>query len=177
MGLWVRMPKVGANIEEGMVATWHKEEGDLVRRGEPLVEIVTDKATFDVEAEEDGRLFRILAPEKSTVPVQYVMAVVGEEDEALVGEAEAENRRILSAYRARAGAAFPAKGAAAPSAAAHSQTKRRLRATPAARRLARQAQVSLEAVLPHAEGKVISEADVRRYLADRGAGGERSDGE
>jgi len=176
MGSWVRMPKVGANIEEGMVATWHKGEGDPVRRGEPLVEIVTDKATFDVEAEEDGRLFRILAPEKSTVPVQYVMAVVGEEADALVGEAEAENRRILDAYRARAGAALPAAGATVPSA-AHSQTKRRLRATPAARRLARQAQVSLEAVLPHAEGKVISEADVRRYLADRGPGAEGSDGE
>ena len=171
MGAFVRFPKVGANIEEGMVGPWRKAEGEWVEKGEPLVEMVTDKATFDLEAEESGRLFRIMATEKSTIPVTYILAVLGEAAGDLVSQAGAENERLLGRYRARAAAQWDAEagGRRRP------DPLRRIRATPAARRAARKAGVRLEAVFPHAEGAVIVESDVERYLAERLPQGSESD--
>ena len=161
MASFVRFPKVGANIEEGMVGAWRKNEGDAVEKGEALVELITDKATFDLEAEESGSLFKIIATEKSTVPINYVLAVLGENGADLVSQARAENERLLAEYRARAAAGW-GEGAAKRSS---GKAPGRVRATPAARRAARKAAVRLEDVAPFARGKVIGKDDVRRYLA------------
>jgi len=147
----VRFPKVGANVAEGAVGVWHKDEGQPVSEGEPLVELVTSKATFDVESPAEGVLRKILAPSKSILPVGYVLCVIGTADEALPDVAE-ENERLLAEFRASArSAAGDVPG-----------TKRTLRATPGARRLARQLGIDLAAAVPLGEGGVIREADVRR---------------
>ena len=160
---YVRFPKIGANIEEGMVGEWRKAVGDPVAAGDPVVQLITDKATFDLEAEEAGALRGILAPEKSNVPVDYILALIGEETEPVPDVAE-ENARLMAAHLARAGAAdwggSPGRGAPG---------RRRLRATPAARRLARQNNVDLSLVSPSGKGQVISESDVQAHLQGREA--------
>src|SRR5947207_498417 len=77
------MPRLGQSMEEGTIVQWYKREGDEVRKGEPLLEVMTDKANIDVEATVDGLLRRILAQADETVPVNAVIAIVGTADEPI----------------------------------------------------------------------------------------------
>src|SRR3954465_3396896 len=63
------MPRLSDSMEEGTVAKWLVEEGASVTRGQPLVEIDTDKATMEYEAESDGTLLQILVAEGETAPI------------------------------------------------------------------------------------------------------------
>lgn len=74
----VNLPKWGMGIEEGTVVRWLKAEGDEVRKGEPLVEIETAKATQEVEAPVSGTLAQILLPEGQTAAVNTEIAVIEE---------------------------------------------------------------------------------------------------
>ncbi len=71
------MPRLSDSMEEGTILRWLKADGELVARGEELCEIETDKATMTYEADADGVL-RIIAPEGTTLPIGEVIAVVGE---------------------------------------------------------------------------------------------------
>jgi pyruvate dehydrogenase E2 component (dihydrolipoamide acetyltransferase) len=73
------MPKMGDAMTEGKVVRWYKKQGDTVKKGEPLLEIETDKVNLDLEAEEDGPLGEILVQEGSMVDVGTVLAVIGGE--------------------------------------------------------------------------------------------------
>jgi len=159
----VRFPKIDANILEGQVGTWLKAEGDRVSKDEPLVELITDKANFELPSESDGVLRRIVASEKSVVPVGYILALLGEDDEPLPDVTE-ENDRILSEHRASAQLEMPRPAAPAKG---KREKRKRVRATPAARRLARQHDVDLADVEPAEGGPVVSEEDVQRHLAQR----------
>jgi pyruvate/2-oxoglutarate dehydrogenase complex dihydrolipoamide acyltransferase (E2) component len=70
----VRMPNLGYDMEAGKVVAWLKQVGDAVARGEPLVEIETDKTTIQVEALASGTLVEIVAEEGAEVPVGDVVA-------------------------------------------------------------------------------------------------------
>ena len=70
----VTLPQVAGAQEEGLVARWLKQPGDRVVRGEPLVEIETDKANSEVESPYDGVLAEVLVEEGTTVPVGQVIA-------------------------------------------------------------------------------------------------------
>ena len=71
------MPKMGDAMSEGKVVRWYKKAGDAVKKGEPVLEIETDKVNLDLEAEEDGPLGEILVQEGSMVDVGTVLAVIG----------------------------------------------------------------------------------------------------
>jgi len=77
------MPKIGDMMETGIVASWMKKEGDLVKRGEVVLEITTDKATLEVEAFVEGTVLRIMVQEGEEVPVGTVLAWIGEPGEAV----------------------------------------------------------------------------------------------
>ena len=157
MAALVRLPQLGENITEGVVGCWRKREGEAVAVGEPLVEIITSKATFDVESPATGILRSTLAPEKSHIPVGYILAIIGAPDETLP-EVAAQNERVMAAFRAQA-LAEPA-GSAAPRAAV-------VKATPGARRLAREANLPLADIPRASEHEVLREENVRRFLAQR----------
>src|SRR4051812_9096947 len=72
-------------MEEGTVLKWLVEEGGEVKRGEPLVEIETDKANMTYDADSDGVLVEIVAQEGDTLPIGEVIARIGEEGEAKSG--------------------------------------------------------------------------------------------
>ena len=154
MAVCVRLPRLGANVAEGTVGAWRVREGAPVRAGELLVEILTSKATFEIESPADGVLSEILAPEKSSVPVGYVLAIVGDPDERFP-DVSSENERVMAEFRARALRA--GGGGAATSA----EAVRKLRATPGARRLARELGVELETIVLPTGRNVIREDDVR----------------
>ena len=77
----VVLPRLGLTQEEGTVVRWLKAEGSRVAKGEPLFEVMTDKATLEVEAPASGVLLRILVAEGGTVPVATPIAVIGEPGE------------------------------------------------------------------------------------------------
>ena len=70
----VTLPKLADTAEEGLVARWLQRPGDRVTRGEPLVEIETDKANSEIESPADGVLAEVLVEEGTTVPVGEVIA-------------------------------------------------------------------------------------------------------
>ena len=75
------MPKMGDAMTEGKVVRWYKKAGDPVKRGEPVLEIETDKVNLDLEAESDGTLSEIAAPEGQVVPVGGTLASILAEGE------------------------------------------------------------------------------------------------
>lgn len=75
----ITMPKMSDTMEEGVIASWLKKEGDKVEAGDILAEVETDKATMELEAYEDGTLLYIGVKEGDAAPIDGVIAVVGEE--------------------------------------------------------------------------------------------------
>ena len=91
MAFEVKMPQLGLTMEEGTIGQWMKQEGDTVAVGDVLVSVETDKLTNDVESEFAGVLLKIVAQEGTDVPVQGIMAYIGEAGEVIeTGEAQVE---------------------------------------------------------------------------------------
>jgi pyruvate dehydrogenase E2 component (dihydrolipoamide acetyltransferase) len=171
MPIEIRMPALSPTMEKGNLARWLKKEGEEVKPGDVIAEIETDKATMEYEAVDEGTLAKILVPEGTTdVPVNQVIAVLASEGEdvkaavASVGRAAAPVPPPTSAAAAgpppapiakpvQVGAgqvarpqivtfpqAAPARGA--PDVAARAE-RRRIFASPLARRLAREAGIEI----------------------------------
>ena len=77
----IRMPKMSDTMEEGVIAEWHKKVGDKIKSGEIIAEVETDKATMDLESYYDGTLLYIGVQKGDAVPIDGIMAVVGNEGE------------------------------------------------------------------------------------------------
>jgi pyruvate/2-oxoglutarate dehydrogenase complex dihydrolipoamide acyltransferase (E2) component len=164
------VPQGVENVEEFTIAAWLKREGEPVATGEPLLEALTDKASFQIDSEQDGVLRRIFAPAKSTVPVGYVVGIVARADETLP-DVQAQNDRILRERAERLASTGPGPGASAgpePLRGARGLAGRAagaVGATPAARRRAREAGVTLDEVARRLGKRgVLSQKDVEAYL-------------
>ncbi len=77
----IRMPKMSDTMEEGVIASWLKKEGDEVSSGDILAEVETDKATMELESYQDGVLLHIGVKERESVSVDGILAVIGEKGE------------------------------------------------------------------------------------------------
>src|SRR5690242_377158 len=73
----VQMPRLSDSMETGKILRWLKKEGDEVVKGEPLVEIESDKANIEVEAYASGKLSKIVVPEGESAPIGAVIAEIG----------------------------------------------------------------------------------------------------
>lgn len=167
------IPQAFENMEEATIGRWLKNEGDLVQNGDPLCELITEKTTFDLPAENlpaAGVLRRVVAPEKSVVPVGYVIALVGELTDELPDVAS-ENRELLRKRTEQQKTGTELSPADTPTALTqHAQStsskstfigsRGRIRATPAARRAAKEHGIALEELAKVLPGKVLTEADV-----------------
>jgi len=78
----VGMPKLGLTMETGAVGAWLVAEGDEVKAGQVIAEIVTEKITYELEAETAGVVLKILLGEEEEVPVGTPIAVIGQAGEA-----------------------------------------------------------------------------------------------
>jgi pyruvate dehydrogenase E2 component (dihydrolipoamide acetyltransferase) len=86
------MPKMGDAMTEGKVVRWYKKSGDVVKKGEPLLEIETDKVNLDLEAEQDGTLGNVTADAGEMVEVGGVLATILAEGEKRIAPAKAEKK-------------------------------------------------------------------------------------
>jgi pyruvate dehydrogenase E2 component (dihydrolipoamide acetyltransferase) len=176
----VVMPRLSDSMEEGTILKWLKAEGDEVARGDELVEIETDKATMTYEADTAGTL-AIVAQEGDTLPIGEVIARIGAGGEAPASDgapAEATQQAEASgnggpseAPPAAAPAATaeppaaapepePAQAAAAPSGEGDSVNGGRAKASPVARRIAREQGIDLSGLQGTGPGGRIVKADV-----------------
>jgi pyruvate dehydrogenase E2 component (dihydrolipoamide acetyltransferase) len=163
------MPKAGQSVEEGEIVAWRVKEGDRIKPGDLIFDVETDKATIEVEATDAGRLARIVLKEGQTCAVLQPVAYLSEDDEAV--------DKYLASLVAASGFAGPGKtseapepspadaktsqrdvpaGAQAPQAAPATQpgaviTSGRVKASPAARRIAGERGIDL-AALPAGRG-------------------------
>lgn len=83
MAFEIIMPKAGIDMTEGQVVKWLKKEGDPVKEGEIILEIMTDKTSMEIEAEASGILLKIVHPDGDTVPVTEVIGYIGAENESV----------------------------------------------------------------------------------------------
>jgi pyruvate dehydrogenase E2 component (dihydrolipoamide acetyltransferase) len=145
-------------MKEGSVVHWYKREGETIIKGEPLVEVLSEKATVDVEAPASGVLRKIFAEQGMDVPVNATLAIIATPDEEII-EIEAET--ALPEKEEKEVVATPKIQTQATAAA-----EKRDLASPAAKRLAREHEVDLARVKGGGpEGRIV-EADVRRFIEE-----------
>ncbi len=90
MAIVIDMPKLSDTMSEGVIAKWNVKEGDVVKTGDIIAEVETDKATMDVEVFDGGTILKIIAKEGEAVPLGGLMAIIGKPGEdisALLGGA------------------------------------------------------------------------------------------
>ncbi len=158
----VKLPRLGQGMESGTIVKWLKGEGDRVEKGEPLYELDTDKVTQEVEAEASGVLLKIAIAE-GEVPVGRTIAVIGEEGEEVpeveetpAPEAEPDREPVPEAPEQKE------ETAAAP---APHRDGGRVKASPLARRIARERGIDLSSLRGTGpEGRIVAE-DVERAEA------------
>src|SRR5262245_51359629 len=159
----VIMPALELAQESGKVLRWLKAPGDRVQKGDPLVEIETDKITTEIEAPESGILGEVTAREGDVVPVGQTIARIVESAGAVVGAAAGRGAAAAAAGSAGSSVApglSSASGAGGSSGAA-------IKASPLARKLAEQHGVDLAEI--KASGGTIQKADVLAYVESRKA--------
>jgi pyruvate dehydrogenase E2 component (dihydrolipoamide acetyltransferase) len=174
----VAMPKMSDTMQEGTIAAWHKKVGDTVESGDILAEVETDKATMELEAYEDGTLLYVGVEEGDAVPVDAVIAVIGEEG--------ADYEKLLKAHKAKQqggdGAAESEDASAAEEAPIATAEKRdtvaqpsdkgnsgasdadgRIKASPLAKKLAEEKGYDISQVKGTGEGGRIVRRDIEEY--------------
>ncbi|MDX8407920.1 MAG: pyruvate dehydrogenase complex dihydrolipoamide acetyltransferase [Mariprofundaceae bacterium] len=170
------MTQLSPTMTEGKIARWLKKEGDTLESGEVLAEIETDKATMEMEVVDEGILHKIIAPEGAVVTVGSPIGVIAEDGEDVpadympeAGEAPAATPEPAP-EPAPAAPAPAAPVAAAPVAAApvqpplaHADSKR-IKASPLARRLAKQKGINLAAITGTGPNGRITKSDVEKAV-------------
>lgn len=141
------MPRLSLTMKEGTVVQWFKKEGEPVNKGEPLVEVLTEKVTYDIEAPESGVLRKVLALEGVEVPVAEVLGIITAPDEQLTEQVIAET---------------PKK--------AEEIVEERILASPAAKRLAKEYGIDLAQVKGSGpEGRIVEE-DIKKFVEESKVG-------
>src|SRR5437899_4409306 len=150
----VKLPRLGQGMEAGTVTKWLKSEGDTVAKGEPLFEIDTDKVTQEVESDYEGVLLRIALPE-GEAPVGQTIAWIGQQGEE-IKEAPVADAAAAS-KPAAVEATPPSTSASAPPEAHANGTDTRIKASPLARRIARERGIELASLRGTGpEGRIVA---------------------
>jgi pyruvate dehydrogenase E2 component (dihydrolipoamide acetyltransferase) len=140
------MPKLGMTMEEGTITRWIKKEGDKVEKGEPIVEVMTDKVNIEVESPDNGTILKILAKEGDVVPILQPIAIIGEAGEEVKIE---EKKEAVEEVKIEEKKEAVEEG---------------IKASPAAKRLAREAGIDLSLIKGTGPGGRIVEEDVKDYI-------------
>lgn len=165
------MEALSPTMEEGRVVKWHKRDGDAVKTGDTLAEVETDKAVMDLVARADGVLRQVAAAEGQTVPVGTVVAVIAAPGEA-VGEAapagappKASGSGMRDTGRGMPDAGSEMRDAPSVAVAVAPADATRVKASPLAKRMAREAGVDLKLVTGSGPGGRVVKRDLQRAPA------------
>jgi pyruvate dehydrogenase E2 component (dihydrolipoamide acetyltransferase) len=172
----VLMPKMSDTMTDGVIAAWHKKIGDTVKSGELMAEIETDKATMEYESYTSGTVLYLGAKEKEAVPVNGVLAIVGEKN--------ADWQTLLKAHQASPGAtggvqagssaptpvspsgsngATPMAAGAAAAATQSVSSNGRMKASPLAKKMAKDLGYDISKIQGTGENGRVTRRDVESY--------------
>jgi len=133
------MPKLGETMEEGYLVSWKKEEGEKVKKGEVLFEVMSDKTNFEVESPHSGYLRKkLFQPSDDPIPVTTVIAYISDTPDEPLPEEEKEVKEEVE--------------------------EKRIKATPLARKLAKEKNIDLRKVKGTGPGGRIEKKDVENYI-------------
>lgn len=167
----VLMPKMSDTMNEGVIAAWHKKIGDTVKSGELMAEIETDKATMEYESYNTGTILYLGAEAGKSVPVNGVLAIVGEKgaDWATLLKAH-QTKSSVPAVKVET-AAVPATGgsAATPSVSADHSSNGRIKASPLAKKMASEKGYDLASISGTGDNGRITRQDVENFKPGAGA--------
>lgn len=186
----IRMPRMSDTMEEGVIVQWLKSVGDKVAPGDILAEVETDKATMELESFYEGYLLHI-GVEKGAVPVDGVLAVIGEKDEdyeTALKEAEQENGEEKEETKKESeetdedkskteekpepeSKGEPSKTEEKPQKSVTPENGQRIKASPLAKRMADEEGVNLKQISGSGDQGRIIKRDVEAYIESGGAAG------
>ncbi len=149
------MPVMGQDLETGTIVQWVKMETDTIKKGEVILVTESEKTSFEVEAEEDGILLKILYPEGTEVQVLKPVAYIGQEGE------EFKEDRVDGASEPETSQPEPVEDAKPPAVYSETDDKiERLLASPSVKRLAKDAGVDITRVQGSGPDGRILKSDV-----------------
>ncbi|HEU4781798.1 MAG TPA: dihydrolipoamide acetyltransferase family protein [Ktedonobacterales bacterium] len=175
MSTRITMPQLGESVSEGTVGRWLKQEGETIKRDEPLVEIITDKVTAEYPSPVTGRVVKILVKEDETVKVGAEIAEIEEAgattSASSTSTAASSNTPSASGNGGVSSASVPGAGvsngasatASAPRASSTTATLERV--SPLARRMAQEHQIDLNQIQGTGENGRIRKEDIMAHLA------------
>ncbi|MFM8255387.1 MAG: pyruvate dehydrogenase complex dihydrolipoamide acetyltransferase [Bacteroidota bacterium] len=172
----VLMPRLSDTMEVGVIAGWHKQVGDTVKKGDVLADIETDKATMELESYKNGTLLYIGAEKGEKIPVNGLLCVIGEKGkvdiDAIVAAAKAGNSSMTQTTASTAPttsnpiAAVPAVDTLATTPTlATPMTNGRIKASPLAKKIAQDKGVDLASLRGSGDGGRIIKADLDNVAA------------
>jgi pyruvate dehydrogenase E2 component (dihydrolipoamide acetyltransferase) len=168
----VKMPKLSDTMTEGVVAKWHKKVGDKVKSGDILAEIETDKATMEFESFYDGVLLHIGVGEKQSAPVDALLAIIGKGDEdvsAILQQIQNTSTTSISTEKTTTSASANVSSSAvvsnisSPTTTVSSIDTGRIKASPLAKKLAKEKGIDLSQVKGTGENGRIIKRDIENY--------------
>ncbi len=169
----VLMPRLSDTMESGVIASWNKKVGDTVKKGELLAEIETDKATMELESYKNGTLLYIGAEKGEKINVNDLLCIIGEKDkvdvDAIVaavkgGEVPASEKKSPESSERKAAPAEEEKKTETAIVEKQESTQNgRLKASPLARKLAKEKGVDLKMVHGSGDGGRITKSDIDNF--------------
>ncbi|MCH4825418.1 dihydrolipoamide acetyltransferase family protein [Planococcus halocryophilus] len=153
------MPKLSSTMQIGTILQWFKEEGETVEVGEPLFEIMTDKINIEVDSYEEGTLLKRYFEEDDEVPINHVVGYIGDVGEGIPesppGESGVSGKQTSSET--------PIEQLQAETSEQAFEQTEKVRATPAARRIAKEKEVSLNEIRGSGPNGRIQQVDVEKF--------------
>jgi pyruvate dehydrogenase E2 component (dihydrolipoamide acetyltransferase) len=172
----VLMPRLSDTMEEGVIASWNKNVGDTVKKGDVLAEIETDKATMELESYKNGTLLYIGAQKGEKIPVNALLCIIGEKGkvdvDAIVAAVKVNtsqsSQKIQTGQKNESTAATQPATPSDPVIRAGSNEQPatgngRLKASPLAKKIAREKGVDLKMLHGSGDGGRITKADIDSY--------------
>jgi len=168
----VLMPRLSDTMEVGVIAAWHKNVGDTVKKGEVLAEIETDKATMELESYKNGTLLHIGAQKGEKIPVNGLLCIIGEKGKVDVDAivAAVNGNPVQPGVSSQQPATLPDPQAGSNQQPATSSqqpvaSNGRIKASPLAKKLAAEKGIDISAVAGSGDGGRIIKADIDNYKA------------
>ncbi len=158
------MPKLGLVMKKGRIIKWYKQSGDFVKEGEPLFQISTEKVTIDVDAKTSGYLRIIYAQPGAVVPVSGIVGLIGDKDDPLPDikppayEIDRKGMDVTTAQNTISTDFKPVP--------TDTRRNNEIKASPAAKRLAREKGVDLSMVKGTGPDGRITETDITNFKKD-----------
>jgi len=168
----VKMPKLSDTMTEGVVAKWHKKVGDKVKSGDILAEIETDKATMEFESFYDGVLLHIGVGEKQSAPVDALLAIIGKGDEDVsailqqiqnTSTTSIPTEKTTTSASANVSSSAVVSNSSSPTTTVSSIDTGRIKASPLAKKLAKEKGIDLSQVKGTGENGRIIKRDIENY--------------